>query len=132
MIGTTFSLREGLVWSGVPDVTPVRDVPVRVAPSWLLGAWQGDIAGMTLPRVVYLSPRSFEAALAGNAAELLAHEAAHVGQWRRLGIPGFIFRYLSDYLRGRMAGLPHATAYRAISLEREARAEAAAAIGRDA
>lgn len=132
MIGNTFSLREGLARSGLPDVIPARDVPLRVAPSWLQGAWQDDIAGMTLPRVVYLSPRSFEAVLTGNAAELLAHEAAHVGQWRRLGIPGFVFRYLSDYLRGRMAGLPHTTAYRAISLEREARAEAAASIGRDA
>jgi hypothetical protein len=51
---------------------------------------------------------------------LLAHELAHVDQYLRLGIPRFFLRYLTEYLRRRLAGQGHGAAYRAISLEREA------------
>jgi len=55
---------------------------------------------------------------------LLAHELVHVRQWKQLGVPRFLWRYLSAYFRGRRAGLSHKAAYLAIPLEVEARAEA--------
>jgi hypothetical protein len=52
---------------------------------------------------------------------LLAHELVHVRQWRELGVPRFLWRYLGSYARGRAAGLSHQGAYEAIPLEVEAR-----------
>lgn len=51
---------------------------------------------------------------------LLRHELVHVGQWRRLGIAGFLRRYLGAYLALRAAGWSHWPAYRRIPLEVEA------------
>ena len=55
---------------------------------------------------------------------LLAHELVHVRQWRELGPPRFLWRYLSAYVKGRLGGMNHRDAYLAIPLEVEARAEA--------
>ena len=52
---------------------------------------------------------------------LLAHELVHVRQWRELGAPKFLWRYLGAYARGRAGGLSHQAAYNAIPLEVEAR-----------
>jgi hypothetical protein len=57
-------------------------------------------------------------------AELLAHEAVHVRQWRSFGVFGFLRRYLGAYLRWRLRGYPHWGAYRRIPLEVEAAWEA--------
>ena len=51
---------------------------------------------------------------------LARHEAQHVRQWRRLGVTGFLGRYLGAYLRLRLQGWPHVAAYRRIPLEIEA------------
>jgi hypothetical protein len=51
---------------------------------------------------------------------LLRHELVHVRQWRRLGIAGFLGRYLGSYLRWRVRGYGHWAAYRRIPLEVEA------------
>ena len=51
---------------------------------------------------------------------LLAHEAVHVEQWRRLGVVGFLRRYLGSYLGFRLRGYGHWAAYRRIPLEVEA------------
>ena len=59
-------------------------------------------------------------------ADLVAHELVHVQQWRELGVVRFLTRYLSEYLRARVAGQPHWSAYAAISLEAEARARSGA------
>lgn len=65
-----------------------------------------------------------------EAVALLAHELTHVAQYRRLGVPVFLARYLREYARQRLAGVRHAEAYRNISFEREARdAEHDAAAG---
>lgn len=121
-------LRQGLARAGLPEFAVVRDVPLRVAPSWLQRVWRGPVAAMTLPWVIYLSPDAFIRVRAGEAGRLLAHESTHLDQWRELGVVRFGLRYGWDYARGRMAGLPHHAAYRAISLEREARAAAASAV----
>jgi hypothetical protein len=51
---------------------------------------------------------------------LLRHELVHVEQYRRLGVPGFLVRYLASYLGFRLRGLPHWAAYRRIPFEIEA------------
>jgi hypothetical protein len=67
---------------------------------------------------------STESAIAGDAAaaaDLLAHELAHVRQYRRYGMAAFLGRYVGEYLRSRLTGATHREAYRGISFEREAR-----------
>jgi hypothetical protein len=73
------------------------------------------VAAMTLGRVILLRR--------GHAGDrpLIAHELVHVRQWRELGAPRFLWRYLGAYARGRAAGLSHQRAYEAIPLEVEAR-----------
>lgn len=65
---------------------------------------------------------------ADDACRLLAHELAHVAQYRRLWAAPFLGRYLGEYLRGRLDGLPHRAAYLSISFELEAE-ERARALG---
>jgi len=51
---------------------------------------------------------------------LLRHELEHVRQWRRLGVLGFLWRYVGAYLGWRLRGFGHWAAYRRIPLEVEA------------
>ena len=95
-----------------------------------LARWVTRLAGadgLVLGRRVFLSPTAWMLVQNGSrrALELLEHELVHVEQYRRLGLVGFLGRYLRDYFAGRLRGLDHLAAYRAISLEREARAVAA-------
>ena len=57
---------------------------------------------------------------AAASTRLLLHEGVHVQQWRRLGVAGFLLRYLAAYLRWRLRGYGHRGAYRRIPLEVEA------------
>lgn len=61
---------------------------------------------------------------AADDAVLLRHELVHVRQWRRLGAPEFLRRYLGAYLGWRLRGYGHRAAYRRIPLEVEAEWEA--------
>lgn len=95
-------------------------VPVRRAPRWMVAAWGNRAAAMTLPWAIYVNP----GVLAGDRqvlGGLVRHELVHVRQWHQLGVAGFTLRYLTEYFRGRRAGLAHQQAYLAISLEVEAR-----------
>jgi hypothetical protein len=56
--------------------------------------------------------------------QLLAHELVHVRQFQELGILRFFARYLSEYATGIVRLRKVHAAYRAISLEVEARQEA--------
>jgi len=85
-----------------PRVVPVRWLPLGVA-------------GMTLGHTVLVRRDH-----AGDEA-LLCHEMVHVRQWEELGVPRFLWRYLTSYLGGRRRGLSHQDAYLAIPLEVEAR-----------
>ena len=76
------------------------------------------VAAMTLDRVILLRRQYL-----GDEA-LLTHEMVHVRQWEELGIPRFLWRYLAAYTQGRLRGLSHQEAYRAIPLEVEARSVA--------
>ncbi len=95
-------------------------VPVRRAPGWMARAWGNRAAAMTLPWAIYVK----RSVLAGDSVVLgglIRHELVHVSQWARLGVSRFLLRYVTEYLRGRRAGLGHQQAYLAISLEEEAR-----------
>ena len=72
----------------------------------------------TLGRFIFIRERSL------GSDRLLRHELVHVRQWRELGVPGFLRRYLTAYLRWRVRGYPHWSAYRRIPLEVEAEWEA--------
>jgi maleylpyruvate isomerase len=56
---------------------------------------------------------------------LLRHELVHVAQFQQLGLTRFVTRYLTEYVSGRRHGLGHHDAYLAISLEHQARHQAA-------
>jgi len=71
-------------------------------------------AAITLGPVVSVRTASADDAL------LARHEAVHVQQWRRLGVLGFLVRYLGAYVAWRVRGYPHWAAYRRIPLEVEA------------
>jgi hypothetical protein len=73
------------------------------------------VAGMALGHTILVRREH-----AGDEA-LLEHELVHARQWEELGVPRFLWCYLSSYLRGRLGGLSHDDAYRAIPLEVEAR-----------
>lgn len=77
---------------------------------------------MAFGRRIYFSPAGWrryrQAGPAGVA--LAAHEAVHVLQYRRDGLVRMLTRYLWQYVRGRLRGLGHTRAYRAIDYEREA------------
>ena len=90
---------------------------------WVGGPVPPGAAAITIGRLVSVRARS-----AGNE-RLLRHELVHVDQWRRLGVLGFVRRYLWAYLRWRVHGYCHLDAYRRIPLEVEA--EWQARTGRD-
>ncbi len=55
---------------------------------------------------------------------LMCHEDQHVRQWRELGAPRFLWRYLAAYVGWRVRGCGHREAYERIPLEVEAEAVA--------
>ncbi|MFN2486772.1 MAG: hypothetical protein ABR609_09245 [Acidimicrobiia bacterium] len=102
---------------GVADLDAV---PIRRAPRWMVRAWRGDVAAMTLPFGIFVRADC----LTGDRTRLantVQHELVHVRQWKELGVLRFLWRYLADYLQGRQRGLGHTEAYRQISFEQEAR-----------
>ena len=102
---------------GLHDIDRVL---VRPAPRFLTRVWARGVGAMTLPRGIYVAP----ALLHGDPetlARLVRHELVHVRQWRELGMLRFLWRYLTEYIRGRLAGRSHVQSYLDISLEREAR-----------
>lgn len=81
---------------------------------WVGGPVPPGASAITLGGLVVVRRRS------AADERLLHHELVHVAQWRRLGVPGFLRRYLGSYLRWRLRGHPHRGAYRRIPLEVEA------------
>lgn len=94
-------------------------VVVRPFPGGVRRLWPSWVGAVTLPWGIYVRPDLLD----GDPealGRLLCHELVHVRQWKTLGALGFLRRYLSDYLRGRLRGLSHRQAYQAIGLELEA------------
>jgi hypothetical protein len=99
-------------------------VRIRRAPALLRRLWGRENRAMTLRNTILLDP-TLLAAAQDRAGTLLVHELVHVRQWHDLGVPRFLWRYLTDYLHGRFDGLGHRDAYLGIPLEVEARELAA-------
>lgn len=90
------------------------------ASSLLRSLWAKGIHGITLGTGVFVDP----AILDGDPqrlGRLTLHELTHLRQISDLGLGRFLWRYLSDYARGRLRHLCHDDAYREIGLEAEAR-----------
>jgi hypothetical protein len=85
---------------------------------WIGGPVPPGQDAITIGRVVSIRRA------ASDDERLLRHESVHVRQWRRLGLVGFLRRYLGSYLRWRLRGYGHMAAYRRIPLEVEAEWEA--------
>jgi hypothetical protein len=81
---------------------------------WVGGPVPPGAAAITIGPVVSVRRRAV------GDERLLRHELEHVRQWRRLGVVGFLLRYVGSYLRWRVRGHPHWAAYRRIPLEVEA------------
>ena len=79
---------------------------------------------MTLRTTIYVRADLLEAA-PSLLGPLLVHELVHSQQWARLGVVRFLWKYVAGYVGGRLTGLSHQDAYRAISIEVEAREIAA-------
>ena len=103
--------------AGVRD--PER-IAIRLAPRFLQSLWRGPVTAMTIGNRVYIDPRLL-AADPEAQARLLLHELVHVRQWRDVGPVRFLVRYVTDYLRARLAGSGHEESYRGIRYEVEAR-----------
>lgn len=106
----------------------LREVLLTDGPLARLVTTLAGAHAVTLGRLVCVSPTAVRLLAAGGreAAALVAHEAEHVAQCRRLGLWRFLWRYLREYLAGRARGLSHTEAYEQISFECEARAAEAA------
>lgn len=129
---------EDLLVAGGIDVARVRHhlqrvdpatAMVRTAPGWFRAFWARGIAAVCLPWGIYVEPELMIRFEAGDGRRqigtLIAHELTHLEQYRRLGAVRHGIRYVADYVVGRVRGLSHWDAYRAIGLEREARHVAA-------
>jgi Domain of unknown function (DUF4157) len=81
---------------------------------WVGGPVPPGAAAITLGPLVCVRRR------AADDTRLLRHELVHVEQWRRLGVVGFLGRYLGAYLRWRLRAHGHRGAYLRIPLEVEA------------
>jgi Domain of unknown function (DUF4157) len=95
--------------------THVPTVDVERARVIVVPVLTPGVAAMTLGRWVLVRRGRDE------DVGLMAHELVHVQQWREHGAVLFLARYLSSYVRGRLRGEPHWTAYAAIPFESEAR-----------
>lgn len=99
-----------------------KTVQVLPMPWWLRLVLSDRTLAVTLPWAIYVRDGWH------HDAYLIFHELVHARQWRNLGISGFSYRYLRDYLAGRLRGEGHWLAYMNISLEKAAREEARSVI----
>ena len=81
---------------------------------WVGGPVPPGASAITVGRVVSVRSR------AAGSERLLRHEQVHVEQYRRLGVLGFLRRYLAAYLGWRARGYRHWAAYRRIPFEASA------------
>jgi len=94
-------------------------VQVLPIPGLFLKFWPENVAAMTLGSRIFMKPSRLFGDPAG-IKYLIIHELVHVRQWSEYGVFGFLRRYLGEYIRGRMQGLGHNTAYERNRLEVEA------------
>lgn len=85
-------------------------------PWWLRLCLARDVIAITLGRRIYLR-KTLEGA---SYERLLRHELAHVEQIERLGLIGFLVRYVTEFSRNWIRLRNVGAAYAAISFEIEA------------
>ncbi len=124
--GSVVAERSGVV---VPGVDASR-VSFRSMSAPLAAFVSARAAAITLGRTVFIRPDAYETVIAGTHPELVAHELVHVRQWIDDGPVMFLTRYACDYLRLRILGCDHDTAYRGIGYEWSAYSEAAHIVAR--
>ncbi len=95
----------------------LSEVSLRMMPHWMQIALGSSIAAITFGNNVFVAQDSYESVVSGKNPALLLHELVHVDQWRREGSVAFVSRYATEYVRNRMIGLDHRTAYRSIGFE---------------
>ena len=90
---------------------------VRIGyPWWLRPFLMRGVVAITLGRRVYVA-----AGVASHQIErILRHELVHVAQVNRLGLPRFLYRYLTEFVRHWRATRSVSRAYMLISFEIEA------------
>ncbi len=95
----------------------LSEVSVRLMPHWMQIALGSSVAAITLGTSIFVAQDRYESVVSGKNPTLLLHELVHVDQWRREGSVGFVSRYVTEYVRNRMIGLDHRTAYCSIGFE---------------
>lgn len=100
----------------IPSLLEVRGMRSAVA----YAALRKRAKGITLGDDVYIRSDCVGPALE-IPLDLLAHEVAHVAQYRRDGASTFLRKYIWEYTRGLAEGLGDERAYLSIPYEREAR-----------
>lgn len=121
MPGPRLTLAAAMRTNGIDNVRALYDgVDIKAAPSWLQRVWPTGVKAMALPQRIFVNAQTMAKIVAGEAEELLRHEAVHIDQWKRHGRVGFLARYFADYVKGRAGGLSHSAAYRSIPFELEA------------
>lgn len=102
-------------------IAPIDPDEINVWPAsrWLRMLWRPGIKGVTQGRWIFAHPDLFDDRK--RLARLVVHELVHVRQFEEAGYPLFIFRYLRDYVSGRLSGVGHREAYLNNPAEVEAR-----------
>jgi Domain of unknown function (DUF4157) len=113
-ISATDATKKSGVDAGDLDLSAVS---LRRMPRPMQLALGNSVAAITLGNSIFVAEDRYESVVSGNNRSLLVHELVHVDQWRREGAVAFLSRYTSEYVRYRMIGLDHRTAYRAIGFE---------------
>ncbi|MCZ7532796.1 MAG: hypothetical protein M5U23_05245 [Acidimicrobiia bacterium] len=98
------------------DVSDFGGVAFEIMPPWMRSLVGSRIDGVTIGTRIFLSEEVFDAVVLGERPDIVAHELVHVQQWSK-GAATFLVRYLGEYLRLRVYGLPHRAAYFGISYE---------------
>ncbi len=109
-----------------PELDLRRDVFWRAdgVPQWARRLAAIPPAAITLGSLIWIAP-GWDALDTPSGVELLAHELAHVTQYRRYGYLGFTLRYGLAFLGNALRGDGLAAAYENIPFEVEARSRAA-------
>lgn len=98
------------------NISGLDSVAFEVMPAWMQAVVGSRIGGVTIGTRVFLTREVFESVVLGQRPDIVAHELVHVHQWSE-GAAKFVLRYLAEYLRLRIFGLPHHAAYLGISYE---------------
>ncbi|MFV1970610.1 MAG: DUF4157 domain-containing protein [Acidimicrobiia bacterium] len=95
----------------------LSEISIRMMPHWMQFALGSSVAAITIGNSIFVDGDRYDSVVSGKSPGLLVHELVHVDQWRREGKVAFLSRYAGEYVRNRMIGLDHRTAYRAIGFE---------------